>query len=85
MYAIRSYYETDDIEFLAEQYEQKIRTLLATENSGAFAVHLMGEMTFCFALITRLKSIGIDCIASTTRRNVTDNADGSKTTHFEFA
>lgn len=44
----------------------------------------MGEVTFCYAVITRLQSLGIPCIASTTRRQITEAADGVKEVHFDF-
>ena len=40
------------------------------------AVHIQGEFTLVFALVTLLKSSGISCIASTSNRNVSD--DGAK-------
>lgn len=75
---------TDAVKQLAEQYEVKIRRLLIEKSTGHFAIHLMGELTFCFALIARLQKAGITCLASTTRRETVDNADGTKTTKFEF-
>lgn len=48
------------------------------------AVHLMGELTFCFALIPLLQSHGITCIASTTHRTTEDRPDGTKISKFEF-
>jgi CRISPR-associated Csx2 family protein len=48
------------------------------------AVHLMGEMTFTFALVHRLQSIGIPCLASTTERIVLEEKDGKKTMQFRF-
>ena len=74
----------DAIALLADQYEVKIRKLLAAENTGAFAVHVMGELTFCFALVARLQKFGITCLASTTRRETIENGDGLKTSRFEF-
>lgn len=47
------------------------------------AVHLMGEMTFTFRLVTHLKAAGIHCIASTTNRTV-EERDGKKIVQFEF-
>lgn len=47
------------------------------------AVHIMGEMNFTFVCLTVLKSLKIKCIASTTRRNSTLNAN-KKTSEFEF-
>lgn len=49
------------------------------------AVHLMGEMTFCFALVNLLKQHGLICVASTSRRVVTEKAPGNKEVLFEFA
>jgi len=76
--------ETHEIESLAESYEIKVRQLLSVETSGLQAVHIMGELTFCFALVVRLQKVGITCLASTTRRHTADHADGSKTTRFGF-
>ena len=46
-------------------------------------VHVMGEMTFCFAIVNKLKSIGIKSIASCSNRNVTMEGE-VKTSVFEF-
>lgn len=47
-------------------------------------VHLMGELTFCFALVDYLGSdLGI-FYASTTERNVTYDKDGKKIVDFKF-
>lgn len=75
---------TGQVEFLAEQYEVKVRQMLSTENTGAYAVHVMGELTFCFALIARLQKAGITCLASTTGRDTVENGNGSKTSVFRF-
>lgn len=48
------------------------------------AVHIMGEQTFCFHLITRLRRKNIPCIASTTERLVQTLPDGKKLTGFSF-
>ncbi len=82
--AIEPTASTDAISLLAEQYEVKIRQLLATDTDSAFAVHVMGELTFCFALVLRLQKAGITCLASTTRRETVENGDGLKTSRFEF-
>jgi hypothetical protein len=76
--------DIDSVALLAEQYDVKIRRLLASENAGDFAVHIMGELTFCFALVARLQKAGIICLASTTRRETIENGNGSKTSRFEF-
>jgi hypothetical protein len=76
--------ETFDIEFLAENYESKVIQLLASEPSGLQAVHIMGELTFCFALVSRLQKVGITCLSSTSSRQAIDHPDGTKTTLFGF-
>ncbi len=76
--------DTNDLFQLAKQYEEKIRKLLAAESTGTFAVHIMGELTFCFALVARLQKAGISCLASTTQRKTIDNGNGSKTVLFDF-
>lgn len=47
------------------------------------AVHLMGEMTFTFRLVTALKNTKIPCIASTTNR-IVEEKEGKKIVQFEF-
>lgn len=47
-------------------------------------VHIMGEMTFTYALVKLLKSRGYTCVASTTKRNVDILPDGTKNVKFEF-
>ena len=69
---------TDEVELLAEQYVGKIMHL------NPMAVHIMGELTFCFSLVAKLQQIGIPCVASTTQRNTIDNPDGTKIASFRF-
>lgn len=47
-------------------------------------VHIMGEMTFTYAMVSRLKALGITCIASTTERLVKMMPDGKKVSEFKF-
>lgn len=70
-----------EITDLAEEYIARIAERAETRD---VTVHIMGEMTFCYAVITRLQPLGIPCIASTTRRQVTETADGVKEVHFDF-
>ena len=46
-------------------------------------VHLMGEMTLTFALLQRLQTHGIPCVASTTLRETVEE-DGVKKSLFRF-
>lgn len=70
-----------EITDLAEEYIARIAERAETRD---VTVHIMGEMTFCYAVITRLQPLGIPCIASTTRRQVTETADGVKEVRFDF-
>jgi hypothetical protein len=68
----------ESIDKLAEQYLAKILDMQPK------AVHLMGELTFTFALIRLLQSQGIICVASTTHRTSEVLDDGKKISKFEF-
>ena len=68
----------DEIQYLAKDYEAKIRKINPT------AVHIMGELTFTHALISKLKSTGIQCIASTTDRITIIDEKGNKISTFKF-
>jgi len=48
------------------------------------AVHIQGEFTLVYRLVSLLKSSGITCVASTTRRIVVEHEDGTRTYKFEF-
>lgn len=76
--------DPNEIASLADSYVDKIKTLLAEADESFHAVHIMGEVTFCFALVARLQKDGITCLASTTIRQTVDYPDGSKTSKFGF-
>lgn len=69
--------DSASLDFLVEEYEHKIRQI------NPIVVHIMGEMTFSFRLVQRLKILGILCIASTTERT-TEQVGNTKTSRFEF-
>ncbi|MFA8436812.1 MAG: CRISPR-associated protein [Marinifilaceae bacterium] len=62
-----------DVEQLARDQLEEINQLMAANNEKS-AVHIMGEFTFCFALVTLLKAEGITCVSSTTQRIVKENS-----------
>lgn len=67
---------------LADEYLHRILKLTECQN---VTVHLMGEQTFVYALLKRLRKNGIECIASTTKRIVnTDNTGQKKEVIFQF-
>ncbi len=69
------------IEALVDTYVSKVLELSAGYSA---TVHLMGEMTFTFALVNKLKEQGLDCVASCTDRCVEDMPDGRKQVDFRF-
>jgi len=70
------------IDTLANEYLQKILDIQRGQQKP-FTVHIMGELTFCVALIAKLKQHNIPCVASTTRR-VANITNGHKTSVFKF-
>lgn len=47
-------------------------------------VHVMGELSFCFSIVTLLQKKGIPCVVSTSERSSVKNLDNSKTQYFQF-
>jgi hypothetical protein len=73
----------------AEEYTKKIIGKLGYTNIKTFdtntnAVHIMGEMTFTHNVVRFLGHNAITCLASTTKRTVNEEANGQKTSVFEF-
>jgi len=70
---------------LCEEYLLKIDDICsdAACRVATITVHIMGEMTFTFAMINALQKRGITCVASTTER-VSSEANGMKTSAFRF-
>ena len=73
------------IRTVCEEYLQKIDTVCrdVARHVSTVTVHIMGEMTFTFAMVNALHSRGITCVASTTER-VTKEENGMKTSEFRF-
>jgi len=69
-----------DVNRLADEYVDKILKKYGTSAT----IHVMGEMTFTFAMVSRLKAQGIRCLASTTERNAQMILDGQKLSEFRF-
>lgn len=74
---IDPYWSYEEVAALAIQFSDDI------EKEKPSAVHLMGELTFCFILARLLKDSGISCIASTTQRVVVEE-DEKKISTFKF-
>lgn len=76
----------EDIAALAGEYAKRCKEVIENDidQISASAVHIMGEHTFCFALVALLQRAGVKCIASTTRRVSHQNGAGEKTSLFSF-
>lgn len=66
------------IEQLANDYYNIINAM-----SNIEAVHIMGEMNFTYALVSKLKAHNIRCLASTTKRETVEE-NGVKISKFNF-
>ena len=73
---------TEEIQSLADEQVESI--LRVAEDARIITVHVMGELTLTYAIVTRLKTKGIRCVASTTIRNVEQMPDGRKISDFNF-
>lgn len=70
-------YSIDEIACHVDVYFKQIK------NINPACVHIMGEQTFCFELISKLKEGGFTCVASTTKREV-EEKEGKKISNFQF-
>ncbi|MEJ5350992.1 MAG: hypothetical protein WHS65_05310 [Melioribacteraceae bacterium] len=68
---------------IANEYLEKIEEKIKKTSDYEIAVHIMGELTFTYVLVNKLREKGIKAIASTTRRDVVETAEG-KLSRFSF-
>lgn len=73
-----------DIEQLQPLLNEYYDKILSFGDSSTVVIHLMGEMTFTFMLLSRLLKGGYRCISSTTNRIVEEIASGEKRVLFQF-
>ena len=73
------------IQVLCEEYLRKMDDICrdVARNVSTVTVHIMGEMTFIFAMVNALQKRGILCVASTTERVASEEND-VKTSEFRF-
>ena len=80
--------EATEEEILALAADYFVRVTGSLDSCAAeprpHAVHIQGEFTLVYALVSLLQDAGITCLASTTRRVVEEREDGSKISHFDF-
>lgn len=78
-------WEAKEVLELAQRYCAKCLDLLNQNQSDPEnAVHIMGEHTFSFVLITLLQKEGVKCIASTTERISKDLGNEERQVQFHF-
>lgn len=93
--AALSFGEIEDMEFpdvapdaseedIAEKAGRITQAICKKAETQHVTVHVMGEMTLVFAIVSRLQAVGIECVASTTQRKAEVRADGSKYSEFKF-
>lgn len=73
---------TEGVVAFAAEYFQQILDL--KKQYSDLTVHLMGELSFCFALVKMLQQAGITVVCSTTERTLIEEKDGLKTALFRF-
>lgn len=66
---------------LAQTYFQRIKEIGTPQS---LTIHLMGEMTFCFAMLKLLQQEGYTCVASTSKRIVDELKPSQKQVTFQF-
>ena len=78
--------DENEVKELANDYFNRVTAIFdeCANEPKPNAVHIQGEFTFVFALVSLLLSSGIKCVASTTRRTVEEEANGKKISVFEF-
>lgn len=72
---------TTEVQMMAITCVTNILEHYPTEN---LTVHIMGEMTFSYQVIRKLKEAGVRCVASTTERIVEETEDHRKLVQFSF-
>ncbi len=70
-----------DKKYISELANKYLKTILEKKPQ---AVHIQGEFTFTFKMVSLLQKNNIKCLASTTERIVNENPDGSRTYNFKF-
>lgn len=78
-------WSTNSIHEIAQEFMEKLVKIKKPGHAkNNFAVHIQGEHTFVFHLVSLLKEQGIKCVASTTRRVAKNLNHNTKTSIFDF-
>ncbi len=73
--------DRSQIEALADQY---VKIIEEKAKNATAIIHVMGEMTFTYSIVSRLKERGFGCVASTSERIAQETPDGQKISSFQF-
>jgi len=76
-------WDEETVENFSQMYFEEIQAIIESAHNQNNAVHVMGELTFTFNIVYKLLSQNIVCIASTSKRNVTEKGN-KKITEFNF-
>lgn len=74
--------DTATIRTLSEEYSRKLQSYGSNKE---ITIHIMGEHTLVHSLLSRMQTSGYRCIASTTKRIVEEQADGTRNVKFCFS
>lgn len=73
----------EDITKLAKKTAQEIFEVYNDEID--LTIHVMGELTFTYQIVSLLKGCGIRCVASCSERNVKELDNGERISLFKFS
>ena len=84
--AIDPSWDKEAVNKKVDEYFDKISSVLdqCANEPKPNAVHIQGEFTFVYQLVSLLKSSGIICVASTSTRNAVEVENGQKIVKFSF-
>ena len=68
---------------IAELADHIVTHILAYATTYSLTVHVMGEMSLSFAIVSRLHKLGIPCVVSCSRRDVPQSGN-MKRVRFHF-
>lgn len=80
---VSPFLDEDTLSFMANEIISEIDRI-AHHDVNNCVLHIMGEMTLTYVLVSRFSKLGYRCIASTTTRESELYSDGTKLSRFVF-
>lgn len=71
-------------EEVGKMADEQVKGIVRMADGHSATVHIAGEHTLTFAIVTRLRAKGIKCVASTTYRSTVQLPDGTEIRDFNF-